>query len=107
MPKYRKVDPHLMDDPPKSTPRGRPISPAQQALIGRMKQITDETVVFEVVLQQGDKPATVRAQLLRAARLAGVDVAVKKSAAGFYFGHMTPTRASKRGRPRKAAPGAA
>jgi hypothetical protein len=102
MPKYRKVDAELMDKPPKPTPRGRPISPEQQALVNRMKQITDETVVFEAVLQEGDKPATTRAQLVRAAKLAGVDIAIKKSASGFYFGLRTPKRASRRGRPRKA-----
>jgi hypothetical protein len=103
MPKYRKVDAQLMDAPPKPRLRGRPISPEQQALIARMKQLTDESVVFEAVLAEGEKPVTVRAQLLRAAKLAGVDVAVKRSADGFYFGLMTPGRASKRGRPRKAS----
>lgn len=104
MPKYRKVDAELMDNPPKPKPRGRPISPEQQALINRMKQITDDTVVFEALLQEGEKPATVRAQLVRAAKLARVEIAVKRSAEGFYFGLMTPKRASRRGRPRKAAP---
>jgi hypothetical protein len=104
MPKYRKVDAQLMDDPPKRKPRGRPISPEQRALVNRIKQITDGSVVFEAVLQEGDKPATVRAQLLRAAKLAGVEIAVKKSADGFYFGLMTPKRATRRGRPRKASP---
>jgi hypothetical protein len=102
MPKYRKVDAQLMDVPPKPKPRGRPVSPEQQALINRMKQITDETVVFEAVLQDGEKPATVRAQLMRAAKLAGVEIAVKKSPEGFYFGLLTPKRSSRRGRPRKA-----
>jgi hypothetical protein len=101
MPKYRKVDAELMDNPPKPKPRGRPISPEQQALINRMKKITDESVVYEAVLDKGEKPATVRAQLMRAAKLAGVDVAVKKSPGGFYFGLMTPKRKSRRGRPRK------
>jgi hypothetical protein len=103
MPKYRKVDAQLMDAPPKPKLRGRPVSPEQQALINRMKQLTDEEVVFEAVLQDGEKPATVRAQLMRAAKLAGVEVAVKRSADGFYFGLLTPKRASRRGRPRKAA----
>ncbi len=104
MPKYRKVEAELMDNPPKPKPRGRPISPEQQALINRMKQISDESVVFEAVIQDGEKPATVRAQLMRAAKLAGVELAVKRSPEGFYFGLLTPKRASRRGRPRKAAP---
>jgi hypothetical protein len=103
MPKYRKVEAALMDNPPKPRPRGRSISPEQQALIHRMKQITDESVVFEAVLQEGEKPATVRAQLMRAAKLAGVEIAVKRSADGFFFGLLTPQRASRRGRPRKPA----
>lgn len=103
MPKYRKVEAELMDNPPKPKPRGRPISPEQQALINRMKQISDESVVFEAVIQDGEKPATVRAQLMRAAKLAGVELAVKRSPEGFYFGLLTPKRASRRGRPRKAA----
>ena len=63
MPKYRKVDAALMDDPPKVKPRGRPVSPEQQALINRIKKITDESVVYEAVLQADEKPATVRAQI--------------------------------------------
>ena len=102
MTKYRKVDAELMDNPPKPKPRGRPISPEQQALINRIKKITDDSVVYEAVLDKDEKPATVRAQLVRAAKLAGVDIAVKKSPAGFYFGLMTPKRRSRRGRPRKA-----
>ncbi len=105
MPKYRKVDPELMDKPPKPKRRGRPISPEQQALVNRMKRITDASVVYEAVLAKDEKLATVRAQLLRAAKLAGVEIAVKKSPDGFYFGLMTPARRSRRGRPRKDATG--
>jgi hypothetical protein len=101
MPKYRKVDAELMDNPPPSKPRGRPLSPEQQALINRIRKITDESVVYEAVLQKDEKPATVRAQILRASKLAGVDVAVKKSPEGFYIGLLTPERRSRRGRPRK------
>ncbi len=103
MTKYRKVDAALMDHPPKAKPRGRPVSPEQQALINRIKKITDESVVYEAILGADDKPATVRAQILRAAKLAGVELAVKKSPDGFYLGLMTPERRSRRGRPRKDA----
>ncbi len=103
MPKYRKVDAELMDNPPTPKPRGRRISPEQQALINRISKITDESVVYEAVLAGDEKPATVRAQILRAAKLAGVEVSVKKSPEGFYIGLMTPKRRSKRGRPRKDA----
>jgi hypothetical protein len=103
MPKYKKVGAELMDNPPKPKPRGRPISPEQQALVDRIKKITDESVVYEAVLQKGEKPATVRAQIVRASKLAGVEVAIKKSPDGFYIGLMTPKRKSKRGRPRKGS----
>lgn len=103
MPRYRKVDAELMDNPPKPKPRGRPISPEQRALTNRIRKITDESVVYEAVLGPDEKPATVRAQIMRAAKLAEVEVAVKKSADGFYFGLMTPKRRSRRGRPRKDA----
>jgi hypothetical protein len=103
MPKYRKVDAEAMKKPVKQKPRGRPISPEQQALIKRMKTITDPSVVYEVVLTGNDKPATIRQQLLRAAKLAGVEIAVKKSEKGFYFGLMTPDRKSNRGRKPNAA----
>ena len=101
MPKYRKVEAELMDNPPTPKPRGRPVSPEQQALINRIRKITDESVVYEAILEPDEKPATVRAQILRAAKLAGVEVAIRKSPDGFYLGLMTPARRSKRGRPRK------
>ena len=103
MPKYRKVDGDVMKKPVKRKSRGRPISPEQQALIKRMKTITDETVVYEAVLSGDEKLATVRQQLLRAAKLADVEIAVKKSEKGFYFGLMTPDRKSNRGRKPNAA----
>jgi hypothetical protein len=101
MAKYRKVEATVFEAPPKPKPRGRPVSPEQQALINRMRTLKDESVVYEVTLAAGEKPATVRAQLLRAARLAEVEIAVKRAPKGFYFGLMTPKRASRRGRPRK------
>jgi hypothetical protein len=103
MPRYRKVEAQLMDDPPRLKPRGRPISPEQQALINRIRKITDESVVYEALLEGDEKAATVRAQIMRAAKLAEVEVAVKRSPDGFYIGLMTPARRSRRGRPRKAS----
>jgi hypothetical protein len=70
-----------------------------------MKSIKDETVVYEAVVGPDEKPATVRQQLLRAAKLAGVEIAVKKSPNGFYFGLMTPERRSSRGRKPKSSAG--
>jgi hypothetical protein len=98
MPTYKKVDAEVMKRPTKRATRGRPISPEQEALIRRIKSISDEAVVYEARLSGGEKPATVRQQLLRAAKLAGVEIAVKRSPDGFYFGLMTPERRSNRGR---------
>jgi hypothetical protein len=102
MPRYRKVDADVMKRPQKRASRGRPPSPEQEALVKRIKSITDESVVYEVTLGPAEKPTTVRQQLLRAAKLAEVEIAVKKSPSGFYFGLMTPERRSNRGR-KKAA----
>ena len=98
MPTYKKVDAEVMKRPVKRATRGRPISPEQQALVRRIKTISDESVVYEVKLSAGEKPATVRQQLLRAAKLAGVEIAVKRAPDGFYFGLMTAERRSNRGR---------
>jgi hypothetical protein len=104
MPTYKKVDADVMKRPTKRATRGRPISPEQEALIRRIKSISDDSVVFEARLSGDEKPATVRQQILRAAKLAGVEVAVKRSPEGFYFGLMTADRRSNRGR--KPATGA-
>jgi hypothetical protein len=98
MPTYRKVDAEVMKRPVKRATRGRPISPEQQALVRRIKTISDESVVYEAKLSGDEKPATVRQQILRAAKLADVEIAVKRSPDGFYFGLMTADRRSNRGR---------
>jgi hypothetical protein len=99
MARFRKVDASSMvPQPRKPATQGRAISKEQQALIKKIKTITDESVVYEVTLAPGEKPMTVRQQLLRASKVAGVDIAVRKSASGFYIGLMTPERRSNRGR---------
>lgn len=100
MPRFVKVDAQVMDKPEKRARSVRTISPEQQALIKRLKTITDESVVYEVRLEPGEKPPTIRQQLLRAAKLAGIEIAVRKSPEGFYVGLMTPERRSNRGRKR-------
>ena len=98
MPTFKKVDAEVMKRPVKRATRGRPISPEQEALVRRIKTISDDSVVYEAKLSGGEKPATVRQQLLRAAKIAGVEIAVKRSPDGFYFGLMTDDRRSNRGR---------
>ena len=99
MAKFRKVDPSSMEPQPKKVAStGRAPSPEQLKLMKKLKTITDESVVYEVTLEDGEKPLTVRQQLLRASKAAGVEIAVRKSPNGFYVGLMTPGRRSNRGR---------
>jgi hypothetical protein len=105
MARFRKVDASSMvPQPRKPASQGRAISKEQQSLIRKIKTITDESVVYEVTLAAGEKPMTVRQQLLRASKVAGVEIAVRKSANGFYIGLMTPERRSNRGRKATAKP---
>lgn len=103
MAKFRKVDASVMTKPPKTATKGRPLSAEQQYLISKIRTITDDSVVFEVSLDPNEKPLTVRQQLLRAAKVAGVSIAVRKSDSGFYVGLLTPDRKSTRGRKPKSA----
>jgi hypothetical protein len=98
VPRFKRVEADLLTDPRRRVPKGRAVSPEQQAIIKRLRSITDESVVYEVILEGDEKPATVRQQLLRAAKVVGIEIAVRKSDSGFYVGLMTPERRSKRGR---------
>ena len=105
MAKFRKVDPTSMDPQPrKAASPGRQVSPEQLMVIKKLKTITDASVVYEVSLEPGEKPLTVRQQLLRASKAAGVEIAVRKSPNGFYVGLMTPERRSNRGRKAASKP---
>jgi hypothetical protein len=103
MPKLRKVDASVMTTPRKRTTSGRAVSPEQDYLVRKIKTITSDDVVYEVTLSGDEKPLTVRQQLLRAAKLADVEIAVRKSDKGFYVGLMNPERRSRRGRRRASA----
>lgn len=77
------------------------LSPAQAAIRQfekMVRKIDTPADVFEVAVGNDDQPITVRQRLLRAAALAGKEVAVRKSPRGFYVGLMTPERRSNRGR---------
>jgi len=87
----------------KKKPAGRQPSPEQLALIKKIKTITDESVVYEVILEDGEKPLTVRQQLLRASKSAEVEIIIRKSEQGFYIAKLTPERKSRRGRKPAAA----
>lgn len=97
MPAINKVSPAVFEQPAKR--RGRRLSPEMLEMVERIGTIRTERDAFEVLLVGDEKAATVRAQIVRAARIAGVDVAIRRSDLGYYVGLMTPER---RGRPRKA-----
>lgn len=70
----------------------------RERLRGLMRQLTKTSQAFEIVLDPGEKPFTVRARLLRAAEAEGKEIAVRKHGDGFAVGLMTPERRSNRGR---------
>src|SRR3990172_8518364 len=97
------TDASILDEP-KATPKAP--SPAtverqkQMALFrDLLARLTDDTQVFQVSLEPGDKAATVRLRLLRAAQEAGREIAVRRHGNGFAVGLMTPARRTRRGRP--------
>jgi len=97
MVRFRKADASVLEQE-KKRPAGRQPSPEQVALIAKIKNITDESVVYEVIIDADDKPLTVRQQLLRASKIAGVEIVIRKSEKGFYIAKLTPARKSRRGR---------
>ena len=58
MPRYRKVDADVMKKPVKRKSRGRPISPEQQALIKRMKTITEDQAARQESRENAQTDAT-------------------------------------------------
>ena len=101
MPIINKVSPAVFDARPKAP--GRQPSPEMLAMIEKVGSIKTEKDVYEVLLTGDEKPATVRQQIARAAKVAGVELAIKRSPHGFYIGLMTPERATRRGRPKTLA----
>ncbi len=101
MARFRRVDASVLEKPAKR-PSGRQPSPEQLALIAKIRTITDETVVYEVILDEGEKPLTVRQQIQRAAKAAEVEIVVRTAERGFYVAKSTPERQSKRGRKKSA-----
>jgi len=96
MPIINKVSASVLDAKPKV--RGRQPSPEMLAMIERIRSIRTEKDVFEVLLTGDEKPATVRQQIARAAKVVGADLAVVRSPLGWYIGLMTPARARGRRR---------
>ena len=94
MPAINKVSASVFSQP--AARRGRPPSPVVLEMVERIKTLRSDRDAYEVLLVGDEKAATVRAQLVRAAKLADVEIAIKRSPLGFYIGLMTPER--RRGR---------
>jgi len=103
VPIVNKVSASVFNIAPKA--RGRQPSPEHVAMVTQISTIRSEKDVYEVLLTGEEKAATVRQQIVRAARSANVDIAIVRSPHGWYIGLMTPSRAT-RTRRRKAAPAA-
>lgn len=107
--KIRRADPSVMAP----TAARKILSPRQQARLAEYETIRKKIVtqlggpddVFEIVLEPGEKLATIRQRVLRVAADQGVEVAVRVRGDRLYVGLMTPERRSRRGRrPKAAAP---
>ena len=108
MVKIRQVDVTMLDKPKTQRAAQRQLSPRTQARLKQEGQfrrmvgkLSDPASVFEIRLDQDEKPLTVRQRLLRAADEQGKDIVVRKSEKGWLIGLATPERRSRRGR-RKA-----
>ena|SRR2546425_89912 len=63
-----------------------------------MAKLNKPEQVFQVDLDDSEKPLTVRLRLLKVASESGKEIAVRKHGDGFAVGLMTPERRSRRGR---------
>jgi hypothetical protein len=103
--KIRKVDASLMDA--RGQGSSRALTPAQvrrvaldaklRAAIAKLRSPAD---VYEIELEDGEKPFTIRQRLLRVAAGMGTEIAVRKHGDGLLIGLLTPERRSTRGRRR-------
>jgi hypothetical protein len=103
--RIQQVDASVLEKSKRAAPK-RELSPKararqrQQAQFSRMlKNLTDDSKVFEVRLGRAEKPLTVRQRLLKVAADTNTDVVVRKSERGWYVALATPERRSRRGRP--------
>jgi len=110
MVKVRKVDASTLDKPKASRGTSRELSPKAKARLAQHQQfkrmlsrLSDRDAVFEVRLEDDDKPLTIRQRLMRAADEAGKEIVVRKSERGWLVGLATPDRRSRRGRKRSTA----
>jgi hypothetical protein len=107
--KIRKSDPAAMS--PKRAAAARSLSPRAQARLEQTELLSKAVLsklggpddVYEVRLEAGEKPATIRQRLLRAAADRNMEIAIRIRGESLYVGLMTAERRSRRGRKPKAA----
>lgn len=109
MVKIRQVDVAMLDKPKNERAAQRELSPRAKERQAQERQfksmltrITDRDSVFEVRLDDSEKPLTVRQRLMKVAEEQGKEIVVRKSDKGWLVGLATPDRRSRRGR-RKAS----
>ncbi|CAN5822153.1 hypothetical protein BH24CHL6_BH24CHL6_02180 [soil metagenome] len=105
MVKIRQVDVTLLDKPKTRTSAARELSPKARARLAQQRQfklmlsrLNERDDVFEVRLDDDEKPMTIRQRLMRAAEEQGREVVIRKSERGWLVGLATPDRRSTRGR---------
>jgi hypothetical protein len=111
MVKIRQVDVAMLDKPKASRAAQRELSPRAQERLAQERQfkrmlsrISDRGTVFEVRLNDDEKPLTVRQRLMKVAADEGREIVVRRSEKGWLVGLATPDRRSRRGR-RRASDG--
>jgi hypothetical protein len=111
MVKIRQVDVSALDKPKQTatarelTPKQRERQEQQRQLSRMLSRITDRDSVFEIRLEDDEKPMTIRQRLLRVAEEQGKEIVVRKSEKGWLVGLATPDRRSRRGRRRGSSSG--
>jgi hypothetical protein len=110
MVKIRQVDVSMLDKPKATRAAARELTPRQRERLEQQRQfermlsrIGDRDTVFEIRLEGGEKPLTVRQRLMKAAQATGKEIVVRKSERGWLVGMSTSDRKSRRGRRRASA----
>jgi hypothetical protein len=104
MVKIRQVDVTAMDKPTAArgkrelTPLQREREEQQRQLARMLNRITGTDTVFEIRVEENEKPLTIRQRLMRVAKDEGKEIVVRKSERGWLVGMATPERRSRRGR---------
>jgi hypothetical protein len=110
MVKVRKVDVAMLDKPKAGPEKARELSPRARARLAQQRQfkgmlsrLNTRDDVFEVRLEDDEKPMTIRQRLMKTAEEQGKEIVVRKSERGWLVGLATPDRRSRRGRKRSSA----